>query len=92
MFQANPKKRKLDEYYARKSAWEDIQDYIPRDKMIWEAFMLNSVSDSPKYLTELGFAVEWSASEDIFTQQKREGSIICSNLPFSIKERSVSPS
>jgi len=86
LFQSNPVKTTHDEYYTRKSAWSDIQDYIPRNQKIWEAFMLNSVSSSPKYLQELGFEVEWSASEDMFTQQKREGSIIVSNLPFSIKK------
>ena len=48
--------------------------------------MLNSVSKSPIYLQELGFDVEWDVNEDVFTQQKRDGSIICSNLPFSLKK------
>ena len=86
LFQSNPVKTTHDEYYTRKTAWEDIQDYIPRNKVIWEAFMLNSISSSPQYLQELGFEVEWSASEDVFTQQKRDSSIICSNLPFSLKK------
>jgi len=84
MLACNPEKQVFDEYYARKQAWQDIREFIPRDKVIWEAFMLGSVSSSPKYLMELGFNVEWSASEDLFTQQKRDGSIIVSNLPFSI--------
>ena len=87
MFASNPVKQVFDDYYTRKSAWSDIQEYIPRDKVIWEACMLNSTSSSPDYLTELGFEVEFSTSEDIFTQQKREGSIIVSNLPFSLKRR-----
>ena len=86
MIACNPVKAVYDEYYTRKKAWEDIQGFIPRDKVLWEAFMLNSVSSSPLYLQELGYTVEWSASEDFFQQEKREGSIILSNCPFSLKK------
>ena len=86
MLACNPVKQVFDEYHTRKQAWQDIQDFIPSDKVIWEAFMLNSVSNSPQYLQELDFEVEFSENEDIFTQQKREGSIIVSNLPFSLKK------
>ena len=71
MFACNSVKTVFDEYYTRKSAWEDIQHFIPSEKVLWEAFMLNSLSSSPLYLQELGFNVEWSATEDIFTQQKK---------------------
>jgi hypothetical protein len=86
MLACNSVKEVFDEYYTRASAWENIKHLIPRDKILWESFMLGSVSSSPQYLTELGFEVQWSASGDIFTQQKREGSIIVSNLPFSLKK------
>jgi len=33
--------------------------------------MLDSASPSPQYLTELGFEVEWSDSEDVFLQDRR---------------------
>jgi len=48
--------------------------------------MLNSVSNSPKYLQELGFDVQWNENEDIFLEDKREDSIIVTNLPFSLKK------
>ena len=67
LFQSNPVKTTHDDWFSRKKTWEDIQEYIPRDKVIWESFMLNSVSSSPQYLQELGFEVEWSASEDFFS-------------------------
>jgi hypothetical protein len=86
MFQCNPVKTSHDEYYTRKSHWEDIIEYIDSDKIIWEAFMKDSVSKSPIYLQELGRDVEWNTTEDIFTQNKRDDSIIVSNLPFSIKK------
>jgi hypothetical protein len=69
MFACNPVKAVFDEYYTRKSAREDIQEFIPRNMTIWEACTKDSLSNSPKYLEQLGFDVEWSASEDIFTQK-----------------------
>ena len=33
-----------DEYFTPKSAWEAIKDYIPKDKVIWEAFYGNGTS------------------------------------------------
>jgi len=69
MFQSNPVKTNHEEYYTRNQAWEDIQEYIPRDKTIIEACMLNSVSNSPIYLQELGYVVEWNVNDDIFSQK-----------------------
>jgi len=86
MIACNPVKAVYDEYYTRKNAWEDIQGFIPRDKVLWEAFMLNSVSSSPLYLQELGYTVEWSPSEDFFKQEKRENAVCVSNCPFSLKK------
>jgi hypothetical protein len=86
MIACNPVKAVFDEYYTRKKAWEDIQDFIPSGKLLWEAFMLNSVSSSPLYLQELGFQVEWDTSSDFFKQEKRENAVVCSNCPFSLKK------
>jgi len=87
MISCNPVKVVYDEYYTRASAWEDIQGFIPSEKVLWEAFKLNSVSSSPLYLQELGYTVEWSASEDFFKQEKRENSVCVSNCPFSLKKK-----
>jgi len=86
MFACNPKKQNFDEYYTRKKAWEDIQGFIPRDKILLESFMLNSLSSSPLYLQELGFQVDWNTSSDFFQQEKRENAVVCSNCPFSLKK------
>jgi hypothetical protein len=85
LFQSNPVKSEHDEYYTKRSAWEDIQDFIPRNKRIWEAFMLDGLSPSAQYLTELGFDVEWG-KEDFFEEEKREDTILVSNCPFSLKK------
>jgi hypothetical protein len=84
MIACNPVKQVWDDYYTRKKAFEDIKDFIPRDKILWEAFMLNSVSSSPQYLQEMGFNVDWSKNDDFFLQEKRDNSVVVSNCPFSL--------
>jgi len=46
---------KHDDYMTPKYAWENIKDYIPKDKIIWEAFMGDGKSG--EYLKDLGFNV-----------------------------------
>ena len=46
---------KHDDYMTPKSAWKNIKQYIPKDKIIWEAFYGNGLSGY--YLRELGFEV-----------------------------------
>ena len=69
---------KHDDYMTPKYAWENIQQYIPKDKVIWEAFYGDGKSGD--YLTELGFNV---IHEDIDFFENNEGEIIISNPPFS---------
>jgi hypothetical protein len=59
-------------------AWEDIKQYIPKDKIIWEAFYGDG--NSGKYLTELGFNV---IHEEVDFYDNNLGDIIVSNPPFS---------
>ena len=67
-----------DDYMTPKYAWENIKDYIPNDKIIWEAF--KGDGKSGKYLEELGFNVIHN-NDDFFTSNN--GDIIVSNPPFS---------
>jgi hypothetical protein len=69
---------KHDDYMTPKHAWDDIKQYIPKDKVIWEAFYGNG--DSGKYLTELGFDV---IHEDIDFYENNLGDIIVTNPRFS---------
>ena len=69
---------KHDDYMTPKYAWENIKQYIPKDKIIWEAFYGNG--ESGKYLTELGFNV---IHEDIDFFENNLGDCIVSNIPFS---------
>ena len=86
MLACNAVKQLYDEYYTRKKAWEDIQHFIPSEKVLWEAVMLNSLSSSPLYLQELGFKVEWDTSSDFFQQEKRENAVCVRKCPFSLKK------
>ena len=69
---------KHDDYMTPKYAWENIKQYIPKDKVIWEAFMGDGKSG--EYLKELGFNVIHN-DNDFF--ESNEGDIIVSNPPFS---------
>jgi hypothetical protein len=74
---------KHDDYMTPKYAWENIKNYIPQNKVIWEAFMGDGKSG--EYLTELGFNVIHD-DDDFFESNK--GDIVVSNPPFS-KAKSI---
>lgn len=44
----------MNDYYTQEKMWKNIDHLIPKDKVILEAFLLNSNSNSIKYLTNLG--------------------------------------
>jgi hypothetical protein len=69
---------KFDDYMTPKYAWENIKQYIPQNKIIWEAFYGDGVSG--KYLSELGFN---TIHEKIDFFENNKGDIIVSNPPFS---------
>jgi len=69
---------KHDDYMTPLSAWDNIKDYIPKDKVIWEAFYGDGKSG--KHLEQLGFNV---IHEEIDFFQNNKGDIIVSNPPFS---------
>jgi len=70
---------KHDDYSTPKYAWENIKEYIPKDKVIWEAFY-GGDGNSGKYLRELGFNV---IHEPVDFFENDLGDIIVSNPPFS---------
>jgi hypothetical protein len=69
---------KHDDYMTPKIAWENIKGFIPKNKIIWEAFYGDG--NSGKYLTELGFNV---IHEQIDFYKENKGDVIISNPPFS---------
>jgi hypothetical protein len=68
--------------------WSRIAHLIPKDKVIWEACMLNSNSKSKQYLSELGFTVIGFTFWDILKTDP-PCDIIVTNPPFktSIKKQ-----
>jgi len=72
---------KHDDYMTPKYAWENIKEYIPNDKVIWEAFYGDGKSGT--YLEELGFDV---IHEQIDFFEEDRGDIIVSNPPFSLSK------
>jgi len=70
--------QKHDDFMTPKTAWENIQHLIPKDKVIWEAFYGDG--SSGKYLKELGFKVIHE-NKDFF--ENNLGDVIVSNPPFS---------
>ena len=69
---------KHDDYMTPKYAWDNIREYIPKDKVIWEAFYGDG--ESGKYLTEMGFN---TIHEPVDFFENDLGEIIVSNPPFS---------
>lgn len=73
---------KHDDYMTPKYAWENIKQYIPKDKVIWEAFYGDGKSG--QYLKELKFNVIHEEI-DFFTENR--GDLVVSNPPFTkVKE------
>ena len=71
--------QKHDDYMTPKYAWENIQQYIPKDKVIWEAFYGDGIS--AEYLRELGCKEVIHQDIDFFDNDL--GEVIISNPPFS---------
>ena len=69
---------KHDDYMTPKSAWENIQHLIPKDKVIWEAFYGDGKSGED--LKDLGFNV---IHEPVDFFESNLGDMIVSNPPFS---------
>jgi hypothetical protein len=80
-FKGEKNRKKIDNYMTPKSAWDNIKDLIPKNKIIWEPFYGDGKSG--EYLKSLGFNVIHE-NEDFFENNK--GDIIISNPPFSKTE------
>jgi len=78
----NSADRKDDEYETPLSAWVMLAPYLPKDKILWEAFYATGASG--QHLRSLGFQV-YHEKEDFF--EVDHGDIIVSNPPFSLKKQ-----
>ena len=73
--------KKHDDYMTPNYVWDDLQKFIPNDKVIWEAFYGDGSSGN--YLRKLGFSV---IHEPVDFFSHNHGDIIVSNPPFSKKQ------
>jgi hypothetical protein len=69
---------KFDDYMTPAYAWENVEEYIPKDKIIWEAFYGDG--ESGKYLTEMGYN---TIHKPVDFFKNNLGDIIVSNPPYS---------
>lgn len=69
---------KHDDYMTPNYAWDNIKQFIPKDKVIWEAFYGDGKSG--EHLKSLGFEV---IHKPIDFFENDLGDIIISNPPFS---------
>ena len=83
-FKDNPIYKVHNDYYTPKSAWSAIQHLIPKDLVVYEAFMLNSNGQSKKFLQELGYNVVGDTTINYLTDDlpKESYDLIVSNPPF----------
>ena len=83
-FKDNPIYKVHNDYYTPKSAWSEIQHLIPKDLVVYEAFMLNSNGQSKKFLQELGYNVVGDTTINYLTDDlpKESYDLIVSNPPF----------
>ena len=72
-----------DEYMTPFSAWQNIIQFIPKQKAIWECFFGDSKSG--QFLRDLGCTNVIHELIDFFTSDR--GDEIISNIPFSIKKQ-----
>jgi hypothetical protein len=70
-----------DDYMTPKYAWENIKDYIPNNKIIWEGFYGDGKSG--QYLKELGFNVIHEPIDFFNDETRPDYDILISNAPFS---------
>jgi len=74
---------KHDSYMTPKSAWENIKQYIPKDKTIWESAYGDG--SSGKNLTDLGFNVI-HRELDYFVDEPENWDIQITNPPYTLKK------
>tara|TARA_R110000782_G_scaffold50449_1_gene109367 strand:- start:102 stop:596 length:495 start_codon:yes stop_codon:yes gene_type:complete len=82
LFNKTQGKLKDDEFYTFKEDWEKIEEYIPKDKIVWEPFS-NGEFEGVDYLKSITKELV-SKTGNFF--ENNEGDIIITNPPFSIKK------
>lgn len=71
-----------NDYYTGKIMWKNITHLIPKDKIIWEACMLNSKSNSIEYWKELGYNCIGNTEWNCLDYEPDNYDYIITNPPF----------
>ena len=67
-----------DDYFTTKDIWSNIAHLLPKDKILWEACMLNaSKSKSPDILVELGCRVVFDTELNFLTHEPEQAGMSC---------------
>ncbi len=75
-----------NDYYTPEYAWTNISHLIPKDKVVWEACMLNShKSKSPEYLSKICQEVVFNCDMNMLETQPSNYDMIITNIPFETK-------
>jgi hypothetical protein len=83
-FRTSDYKNKTDDYMTPTSALRAIQEYLPKNGIVWEPFYGDGKSG--QYLKELGVQVVHK-NKDFFTWKPRKFDFLVSNPPFSKKKK-----
>lgn len=75
---------KYDDFNTPEYVWDWVLPYIPRDKVVWEAFYSNG--DSGAYLESKGVNV---IHQDVDFFSNNLGDIVVSNPPFQYKKQII---
>ena len=85
-FKDSPKFNVYDNYYTPEWVWSKIKPLVSKDKVIWEACMLNSKnSKSIDIWRKFGYKVVGNKSWNILTCDIPNCDIIITNPPFETK-------
>jgi uncharacterized protein YutD len=81
---------KHDDYMTPENAWQNIKNYLPKDKVIYEPFYGDG--NSGLFLRNLGIeviheAIDFFETSDRMSEILNKCDIIVSNPPFSIKKK-----
>ena len=84
LFNKSQGKTKDDEFYTFAKDWQKIEQYIPKDKIVWEPFS-NGDFEGVDYLKSI--AKELISNTGDFFAADNAGDIVITNPPFSIKRQ-----
>ena len=75
-----------DDYYTPQWVWKKIEHLVPKNKIIWEACMLNAdKSKSMDIWRDMGYEVVGNTDWDILSCPIPKCDMIITNIPFETK-------